>query len=334
MQPVTTANAPTENGVADWLWAKVVESVDLSADTRLLRLASDRAEPLPPAEPGAHIAIRCGEDCIRHYSLTGSRNQPGIYELGVKLARDGLGGSRWIFEHLAVGSRVRISAPRNHFPLKVGQERLLFLSGGIGITPIVPMLYALRERGVRSRLVHLCRSPADLGFHEWIRELASFHDVHVHFDSENVGLYDLEAEIDHSGKDAAIYCCGPSSMLDAVRAHCERTGREQALHFEYFSAPAAAPAAPQESEFVVIQHSTGRRIPVAATKTMLAALREAGIEMQSECEYGVCGWCAVGVLDGTPAHFDSYLTTAEKEANKMVLPCVSRCSSATIRLDI
>jgi vanillate O-demethylase ferredoxin subunit len=67
---------------------------------------------------------------------------------------------------------------------------------------------------------------------------------------------------------------------------------------------------------------------------MLAALRKAGISMPSECEYGVCGHCATGVVSGIPEHHDSYLTEAERASNKIVMPCVSRCQGERIELDI
>jgi len=326
-----TVHAETEQG--DWLQATVCEAVKLTPDTLLVRLRSAAEDPLPAHEPGAHVALKCGEGVVRHYSLTGARRHAGLYELGIKLANDSQGGSRWVFDNAAVGSQWLISRPRNHFPLVSGTGRYLFLSGGIGVTPIISMLYELRARGVRARWVHMCRSREALGFQDWFSDLAAFHDVHVHFDADG-GLFDLAAELASADPQAVVYCCGPTGMMDMVRQYGEAVGRAGDFHFEYFAAPQLERDEAQDGEFTVVQASTGRTIPVPKTKTMLAALREAGLAMKSECEYGVCGWCAVGVLEGTPAHFDSYLTTAEKEANKLVLPCVSRCTSARITLDI
>jgi ferredoxin-NADP reductase len=315
-----------------WLEVEVREAIEAGRDTLLIELAS-RDASLPPYEAGAHVAVRCDGETIRYYSLTGPRTDPATYRLGVKLAPDTRGGSRWIFDHAVPGRRLRISEPRNHFPLAAGQPSYLLLSGGIGATPIVSMLYELRASGVRARWVHLCRSPEDVAFQPWIRELSEFHDVHVHVDSEAGGLYDLKAELERACVDTAVYCCGPAPLMSAVQAFGECNGRAERFHFEFFSPP-APPAAQDDVEFEVIQNSTGRRIPVAKDKTMLAALRDAGLQMQSECEYGVCGWCAVPVVGGEPKHFDSYLTASEREANQLVLPCVSRCASRTITLDI
>ncbi|VTU15196.1 Phthalate dioxygenase reductase [Variovorax sp. PBL-H6] len=333
MEVIESSATVVEAEAGDWLQATVSEAVKLTPDTLLLRLRSATGEPLPPHEPGAHVALACGEGVIRHYSLTGARRHPGLYELGIKRAANSLGGSRWVFDHVAVGSQLRISRPRNHFPLVAEAAQLVFLSGGIGATPIISMLYELQAKGIRARLVHMCRSREDLGFESWLSELANFHDVHLHFDAE-AGLFDLQAELGRAHADAHVYCCGPTGMMDAVRQHGEAAGRAERFHFEYFAAPQVQRDDAEDGEFTVVQGSTGRRIAVSKTKTMLAALRDAGIAMKSECEYGVCGWCAVGVKDGVPAHFDSYLTAAEKEGNKLVLPCVSRCASASITLDI
>ena len=313
----------------------VVRSVaQAGADTVLVRLASAGPATLPPYEPGAHIAIECGEAGVRHYSLTGPNREAGVYDLGIKRAPEGRGGSRWLFEQLRAGTQLRISAPRNHFPLAAQPGPALFLSGGIGFTPIAAMLFRLSDLGRRARLVHMCRASKDLAFADWLAELGSFHDVHLHFDSSQGRMFDLDAELERAPVEAEIYCCGPVPMMEAVRAWGQRRGCADRCHFEFFSAPVAKHDVAGDAEFVVVQSSTGRRIPVASDQTMLAALRSAGIDMKSECEYGVCGWCAVGVLDGAPAHFDSYLTAAEKEANQLVLPCVSRCTSPTLTLDL
>ena len=317
----------------EWLEAEVRQVTPAGRDTLLLQLAAP-AGVLPGYRPGAHVAVECGAGVIRHYSLTGGGGHAGVYELGVKLAADTRGGSRWIFDHARPGVRLRISAPRDHFPLCDAAPGYLFLSGGIGLTPIVAMLHALRARNVRARLVHMCRAPDDLAFGDWLAELGRFHDVQLHFDATAGGVYDVQSELERAAADTEVYCCGPAGLMAAVQAFGERSGRAGHFHFEFFSAAEApAPAGP-EDEFVVIQASTGRRIPVPATKTMLAALRDAGLEMKSECEYGVCGWCAVGVRDGEPRHFDAYLTAAEKAGGKLVLPCVSRCASPTLTLDL
>jgi vanillate O-demethylase ferredoxin subunit len=124
-------------------------------------------------------------------------------------------------------------------------------------------------------------------------------------------------------------------MMEAVRVFAEASGRTAHYHFEFFAASTQLPAGGSDAPtFVVVQNSTGREIPVREDQTMLVALREAGVKVQSECEYGVCGWCATGVLSGEPQHLDSYLTDAERRAKNIVLPCVSRCTGGKLVLDL
>lgn len=317
-----------------WFDVNVRSVIHETHDVFLLELAPDAGE-LPGFEAGAHIAVECGEGRVRHYSLCGTPGRAGSYWIGVKREAAGRGGSQWLCERAQAGARLRISSPRNNFPLQTGKPGYLFLSGGIGVTPIIAMLKSLRALGTRARLVHMCRTPEDVAFCRELDELSQAHDVHLHVDALANGFYDLAAELEHSAPDTEVYCCGPAAMMEAVRAFAVGSNRAAHFHFEFFAA-SVQPVADEagEREFVVVQHSTGREIPVREDQTMLAALREAGVTVQSECEYGVCGWCATRVLAGEPRHLDSYLTQAERDANDVVLPCVSRCAGGKLVLDL
>lgn len=318
----------------DWIEVVVHDAVRQTSDVVALEIGRAGGGELPRWTPGAHVAVRCGPELVRHYSLCGPAEHLDRYRLGIKLETEGRGGSRWLAEHARPGATLSISPPRDEFPLRLGRPGYCFISGGIGMTPILAMLRRLQREGVRARWVHLSRSPADLAFADSVAELARFHDVHVHHDSSVGGLYDLKSELERTAPEVEVYCCGPAPMMEAVRDFARSRGREDRFHFEFFAAPAAAAGDAEAPSFTVVQHSTGREIPVGESDTMLAALRKAGIAMASECEYGVCGHCATGVISGVPEHHDSYLTEAERASNKIVMPCVSRCKGERIELDI
>ena len=318
----------------DWIEVVVQDAVRETSDVVVLELSKAGGGALPRWSPGAHVAVRCGEDTIRHYSLCGPAEHEDRYRLGIKLEAGSRGGSRWLAENALPGATLAISAPRDRFPLLLGKPRYCFISGGIGMTPILAMLRRLREEGVEARWVHLCRSPQELAFRDCIADLASFHGVHVHHDSIAGGLFDLKGELQRIAPDAEVYCCGPAPVMEAVRDFARQIGQEERFHFEFFSASDIADEDTTPIDFVVVQHSTGREIRVGESDTMLGALRRAGIQMPSECEYGVCGHCATGVVSGIPAHHDSYLTEAERASNKIVMPCVSRCQGDRIELEI
>jgi ferredoxin-NADP reductase len=315
-----------------WLEVVVRRVAPAGGDMLVIDLEHPAGAALPSFTPGAHVALRCGPDVVRHYSLCGPVAAPAIYRLGVKVERESRGGSAWVRDNVAPGARVVISHPRNNFPLVAGQSDYLFVSGGIGITPILPMLEALRASRQRARLVHLCRSPAELAFEDVLRDVASFHDVHLHFDSVAGAFFDVEGELDRSSAQTEVYCCGPTPLMDVVRAHATLHARADRYHFEFFNASPEPDGA--RSQFVVILASTGREVPVGTDESILSALRDAGLSLESECEEGVCGTCAVRVLAGTPDHRDHYLTDAERAANDVILPCISRSQSLSLTLDL
>jgi vanillate O-demethylase ferredoxin subunit len=80
--------------------------------------------------------------------------------------------------------------------------------------------------------------------------------------------------------------------------------------------------------------STGRVIDVAPEMTVIAALAQAGVEVPTSCEQGVCGTCLTRVLSGEPDHRDTYLMDEEKAANDQFLPCCSRSKSPMLVLDL
>jgi vanillate monooxygenase ferredoxin subunit len=88
------------------------------------------------------------------------------------------------------------------------------------------------------------------------------------------------------------------------------------------------------SSFDVKIASTGKVIHVAADKSVVQALAEAGVEIITSCGEGVCGTCLTGVREGIPEHWDSYLTPEEQAANNQFTPCCSRSQTPLLVLDL
>lgn len=274
-----------------------------------LTLAGSRE--LPSWEPGAHIDLHLPGGLVRQYSLCGLA---GMWRVAVLREPDGRGGSAAVHDLVAVGDTLTASEPRNHFPL-VAAERYLFLAGGIGITPILPMVASVARRGVPWHLAYGGRSMA-------------FRDE---LPAEHVTLYEgRPLDLDFSvAEGTAVYCCGPASLLAAVE---ERSADWPvgALHIERFK-PLAGGAA---ESFEVELASSGRTLTVPADRSVLATLRAAGLSVLSSCEEGTCGTCETGVLDGVPDHRDTVLTPAEREVGDIMMICVSRARTARLVLDI
>jgi ferredoxin-NADP reductase len=324
---------PPSNEAELWLDVIVRSVRNDAAGVLILELERPCGTSLPPFEPGAHVAIKCGPDLVRHYSLCGSTTNSTFYRLGIKIEPRSRGGTKWIQENVRPRGILSISSPRNNFPLVHDKSSYLFISAGIGITPILPMLDTLRYQKKRARLVHLCRTPGELSFSESLRDLAVFHDVHVHFDSVTGGLYDIVSELRRTATDTAVYCCGPMPLMNVVRDYSQRYGRAENFYFEFFQGETETAGA-DATPFVIVLNSTGQEIPVRSNETILLALRSAGIPIESECEEGVCGTCALRVVSGVPDHRDSYLTAAERSDSRTVLSCVSRSRSARLVVDM
>ncbi|WP_280828815.1 PDR/VanB family oxidoreductase [Mycobacterium sp. OTB74] len=274
---------------------------------------------LPRWHPGSHLDIHLPSGLVRQYSLCGNPAVQDRYRIAVRRIPDGGGGS--IEAHkLTVGDVITTNGPRNAFPLSIPgygspTGRLRFIAGGIGITPILPMLAKAERLGVDWSMIYTGRSRESLPF---LDELARFGD-RVQLRTDDVdGLPTADDLLGDCPPGTAVYTCGPAPMLTAVRTRL--VGEDDIeLHFERFAAPPVLDG----REFSVQVASTGQVVEVAADQTMLSALTKAGVHAPYSCQQGFCGTCRVKVLGGAVEHRDALLTETEHEAGLM-LTCVSR----------
>jgi ferredoxin-NADP reductase len=283
---------------------------------------------LPAWTPGAHVDIELPGGLTRQYSLCGDPADASHWRVGVLREPDGRGGSRWIADELTEGSILRVRGPRNHFPL-LPARRYVFVAGGIGITPLLPMIRAAAASGTEWELHYGGRTRASMAFAE---ELATHGDrVRLHPQDE-AGLLPLDTILGTPDPDTLVYCCGPSPLLDAVEAGCRDWG-PGVLHVERFTA-AAAPTDRADTAFEVVCERSGLTVGVPAELTVLEAVENAGIPVLSSCTEGICGTCETTVLEGEPDHRDSLLTDDEKAAGDTMMICVSRCRGPRLVLDL
>jgi ferredoxin-NADP reductase len=231
-------------------------------------------------------------------------------------------------ESLRVGTALTIDAPRNNFPLAEDAERSVFIAGGIGVTPIVPMIERLAYLGKSANLVYAVRSAGDIAFRARLE--AAAQTAHVHVDEHADAIFDVAAHLRTIPDGTHVYCCGPGPMLDAfVAATADRD--PATVHLERF---AAEQLAPRTGTFGVDLVRSNRSIDVADGESILTALRRAGIATPSSCEEGVCGTCETRVLGGIPEHRDAVLIAAERATNATMMICCSGSRTARIALDL
>lgn len=303
-----------------------------------LSLAHPSGERLPAWSPGAHIDLVLGPGLVRQYSLCGDPGDTSLLQVAVLREPESRGGSQYVHDQLAVGDTVRVNGPRNRFQL-AESERYLFIVGGIGITPILPMIAAAERRGADWRLVYGGRSRATMAF---AGQLAMDHPRRVELCPEDeTGLLDLEGLLAGPAADTLVYCCGPEMLLDAVEQRCV-AWPEGTLHIERFTPKARADGdetSPtsvrvEPASFEVELSRSGVTLTVPPHKTVLQSVEEAGVQVLSSCQEGTCGTCETTVLDGVVDHRDSLLTPAEQACNDTMFICVSRGAGPRLVLDL
>ncbi|WP_455835846.1 PDR/VanB family oxidoreductase [Pseudarthrobacter siccitolerans] len=308
----------------------VVVAKELLTD-RVIRVTLSRPDHgrLPDWTPGAHIDLHLENGLVRQYSLCGDRWDTQRYQIAVLRETEGKGGSLYVHDSLDVGDIVEIGGPRNNFPLYPAED-YIFIAGGIGITPLLPMIKAAERLEVPWRLVYTGRTRDSISFAD---ELAAYGDRVLIHPRDELGRHDLDATLAQRGSGTQVYACGPAQLLADLKDKSQSWSNPDALHTELFqAAPLAAPA--RATGFQVRLDRRGALIDVGPDESVLDALRGAGAHILSSCGVGTCGTCEVGVLDGVPDHRDSILSERDREANDCMFVCVSRALSDTLVVDL
>jgi ferredoxin-NADP reductase len=295
----------------------------------VLDLADPSGADLPEWSPGAHVDLRLPGEVTRQYSLCGDPADRTTWRIGVLREAQGRGGSQHVHEALHEGAEVDVRGPRNHFEL-VPSPRYLFIAGGIGITPLLPMLAAAEAAGAEWELHYGGRSRRSMAFLEALEE-ATGTRVTLHPQDE-VGLIDLDRLLGTPRPDTRVYCCGPEPLLQAVERHCA-DWPVGSLHLERF-APKDVGGPVLTGSFEVELATSGLSLTVPPEKSVLQVVEEAGIAVLSSCQEGTCGTCETPVLGGAVDHRDSLLTPAEQAANDTMFICVSRAAGPRLVLEL
>jgi ferredoxin-NADP reductase len=293
-----------------------------------LELAALDGADLPAWEPGAHVDLIIDGVATRQYSLCGDPGQPGSYRLGILLDPDGKGSSRYVHETLQPGDELTVRGPRNNFSL-VAAEKYLFIAGGIGITPILPMVRAAEQQGADWRLVYGGRQRASMAFVDELSELGERVQLAP---QDEVGLLDLAGMLGAPADDTLVYCCGPEPLLAAVERACA-PWPPHSLHVERFTArPMSGPVRADSFDVVLVR--SRKTLTVTPSTSILEAVRGVGVAVLSSCEEGTCGTCETVLLEGEADHRDSLLDGDERAENSCLFICVSRSLSARLVLDL
>ncbi|UNK39967.1 PDR/VanB family oxidoreductase (plasmid) [Shinella sp. H4-D48] len=336
---------PPETAVAPKFRLRLtVQSKEAAADgvVKLSLAGTD----LPDWEPGAHIELALPGGLARAYSIVSG--DPGrSYELAILREPQSRGGSEYVHDRLLPGDTILTTEPKNSFALEPAVQHV-FVAGGIGITPILPMIARLKQEGKPWKLYYLGRSRGRMAYMETVASLAPTDPdlARIHIDDEGTSL-DLAALIDGLPDGTAVYTCGPNGLMDALAAqvarrpsihlHMERFGRAE-ISISADIAPSDDDATQQacdvDGAFEVELRKTGATVTVGKGQTILECARTVRQGLSFSCSDGYCGTCETGVLAGLPDHRDTVLTDEEREANRTMMICVGRSRTRKLVLDL
>ena len=307
----------------------VTRRTEAADGVTVLDLRAVDGSSLPRWEPGAHVDLALAPDLVRQYSLCGDPDDTSTWRVGVLLEADGRGGSQFVHDKLHPGTEVLARGPRNHFALEPA-ARYLFVAGGIGVTPIVPMIGQAERVGAQWELHYGGRNISSMAFREEVRVLGGDRVTLTPQDTH--GLLDLPSVLAEPRGDTLVYACGPEPLLDAV-TELTASWPEGSLHVERFT-PKTLDPPDDDGAFEVEFVQTGVTVTVPPGLSILDVAREAGVDAPSSCEEGTCGTCETVIVSGVAEHRDSLLTPAEQAANDTMMVCVSRAACPKLVLDM
>ena len=312
--------------------ASVVGIVSRAAGVTEFAIVPADGGPLAPFSAGAHILCEVelpgGERSERAYSLVNAPGDRDAYRIAVLRDEAGRGGSRFMHA-LEVGRPLRVSEPRNDFPLAVDASEHLLLAGGIGVTPILAMARELSATDARFAVHYVGQHRDRMSYADELEALPGAN-VLVDGGDPTRGL-DLTALLGGWQSGRHVYVCGPRGLIEAVRSVAERAGwQDDHVHFELFAAEAAHVG---DQSFEVELRQSGVRLTILPGASILDEMLAAGLDPLFDCQRGECGLCAVPVLAGVPDHRDINLSKREKESGKVICTCVSRALTPLLVLD-
>lgn len=289
-------------------------------------------------QPGQYVGIGLlvdGRWRWRSYSLTSApvTSRDRTISITVKAMPEG-----FLSTHLVGGVKpgtiVRLAAPQGNFVMPdPAPDRVLFLTAGSGITPVISMLRTLARRGQIGDIVHVHSVPtaADMMFAGELSELgADWPGYRLMVRTTRTdGRLDVRriADVVPDWLERATWACGPESMLDATQTVWREAGIGDQLHLERF---AASRVAPQGIGGTVTFQRSGKSVPADAATPLIEAGERVGVRMPFGCRMGICQSCVVGLVDG---HVRDLRTGVEHEAGTRIQTCVSAASGDCV-LDV
>lgn len=309
---------------------RISSITDAAAGILSFELRAADASDLPSFTPGSHVKVRVPNGELRKYSLCNHPAERERYVITVKRDAQGRGGSISLVDQAQVGDILPTSCPENAFELVENPGSLVFIAGGIGITPILSMIRSLDDpSAIPWKLYYLSQAPETTAFLDELNDPALRGRVLVHHDhADPARSFDLWPVLEKPNR-GHVYCCGPRGLMEAVRdmsGHWSPTR----IHFESFLEGGGVQ--PDDAPFTVELARSGGEFVIPVGQSILTVLLQAGVPVAHSCESGTCGSCRTGLLQGSADHRDMVLLPEEQDTQIMV--CVSRARGDKLVLDL
>lgn len=302
--------------------AVITKREEPAPDVVALTLADPDGGLLPSWTPGAHIDVRLPSGRRRQYSLCGAPGRRTDYRIAVRRIPDGGGGSIEMYDTLHVGDSIEFEGPRNAFYLVTDEHEVLFVIGGIGVTPILPMIQTAQQHGINWRAVYAGRSRDYMPLLDEVVAVAPDR-VTVWADDERGRIPTAADLLADAGPTTAVYVCGPTALLESVRIARDEHANAP-LHYERFGPPPVIDGVPFELELARSQ----RVLTVPSNRSALDVMLDRDSTTAYSCQQGFCGTCKVKVLAG---QVDRRGSAAEGDDEMLV--CVSRAKNGRVVID-
>jgi ferredoxin-NADP reductase len=308
--------------------SKRIECLSVVAETHDVKTFTFHSPDYPALayEPGQFLTISpvIGQQSVsRCYTLSSTPTRPFTFSITVKRVPGGA-VSNWLHDNLKAGDAMSASGPAGVFTPVAGPARkLLYLSAGSGITPLMAMTRAAADLHADLDIVfvHSARTPKDIIFREELARLERcMPRLRTLFFCEGLGdepdwsgpigrlsIAELQQRIPDF-LERSVFTCGPKGYMDAARALLGSAGFDLArYHQESFDinaevvvepTPGAEPGQAQDT-FTVRLARSGKSFTMSADQTVLSAAKKAGAVVPSSCSQGVCGTCKTALLEGS-----------------------------------
>ncbi|WP_318447740.1 hybrid-cluster NAD(P)-dependent oxidoreductase [Photobacterium leiognathi] len=320
-----------------------VEREDIAQDFTTFWLESHQGnQALPTYLPGQHLPIQLevnGEYISRRYTLSSSPSRPGRYGISVKRVDDGR-VSNWLHEHFQVGDTLVADSPSGDFHLGVHTDKLLLLSAGSGVTPMLSMLRYLSDNDRVRDVVfyHQCRTEADIPCLEELHVLEEKHpslDLRIVLSQPkrdwqgesgrlSIGHLAMMSDLDKR----QVFVCGP----DAFMASAKKLLLNMGMSASRYHQEAFGPVRHTQQEKKAVELSIDGQVFQGNNQaTLLEQAENVGITMDYSCRAGFCGACKVTLVSGDVEQPDvPALSQQDREQGKVLACCCVPKNDLTI----